>query len=72
MNGHENRTYPGCKPRDIVVSGRNLRNVWTIATTAFPAAHFATFPPELAERCIRAGSRTGDMILDPFGGAGTV
>jgi DNA modification methylase len=35
---------------------RNLRNVWTIATAPFPGAHFATFPPELAERCIKAGT----------------
>ena len=39
-----------------VTAGRNLRNVWTIATHAYPAAHFATYPPELAERCIRAGT----------------
>jgi len=50
---------------------RNARNVWTIATQPFSGAHFATMPPDLAERCIRAGSRPGDMILDPFGGAGT-
>jgi hypothetical protein len=36
---------------------RNIRNVWTIATNPYPEAHFATFPPELAERCIKAGSR---------------
>jgi hypothetical protein len=35
---------------------RNLRNVWSIATHAFPQAHFATYPPELVERCIRAGT----------------
>ena len=35
---------------------RNCRNVWTIATAPFSAAHFATFPPALAERCIRAGT----------------
>lgn len=35
---------------------RNLRNVWTIPTHSFSEAHFATFPPELAERCIRAGT----------------
>ena len=35
---------------------RNLRNVWTIATEAFSAAHFATYPTELVERCIRAGT----------------
>lgn len=35
---------------------RSCRNVWTIATHAYPQAHFATFPPELAERCIKAGT----------------
>lgn len=35
---------------------RNVRDVWTIATAPFPDAHFATFPPELAERCIKAGT----------------
>jgi DNA modification methylase len=50
---------------------RNLRNVWTIAIAPYPEAHFATFPPDLAERCIKAGSKTGDTILDPFFGAGT-
>lgn len=35
---------------------RNSRNVWSIATQPFAAAHFATFPPELAERCIKAGT----------------
>jgi DNA modification methylase len=50
---------------------RNRRSVWTIATQPFSGAHFATMPPELAETCIKAGSRPGDMILDPFGGAGT-
>jgi site-specific DNA-methyltransferase (adenine-specific) len=47
------------------------RNVWTIATQPFTGAHFATMPPELAERCIKASSKPGDTILDPFGGAGT-
>jgi DNA modification methylase len=28
-------------------------------------------PPELAERCIKAGSKPGDTVLDPFAGAGT-
>lgn len=40
-----------------VYSGtRNIRDVWTIATAPYPNAHFATFPPELAERCIKAGT----------------
>lgn len=50
---------------------RNARNVWTIATQPYSGAHFATMPPELAERCIKAGTRPGDTVLDPFGGAGT-
>jgi DNA modification methylase len=49
-----------------------LPDVWTIPTQAGGAGvHFATMPPELAERCIRASSRPGDTVLDPFGGAGT-
>lgn len=36
--------------------GRNKRTVWKIATFPFPEAHFATFPPELPETCIKAGS----------------
>jgi len=50
---------------------RNRRTVWTIPTQPFAEAHFATFPEALAEPCIRAGSAPGDLVLDPFGGAGT-
>ena len=50
---------------------RNRRNVWTISTQPFSGGHFATMPPDLAEICILAGSKPGDTILDPFGGAGT-
>lgn len=50
---------------------RNARSVWNIATQPFSEAHFATFPPELAERCIKAGCPQGGTVLDPFGGAGT-
>lgn len=50
---------------------RNARSVWNIATQPFSEAHFATFPPELAERCIKAGCPVGGTVLDPFGGAGT-
>ena len=50
----------------------NLRSVWTIATRPFQEAHFATFPPELPERCIKASCPVGGVVLDPFFGAGTV
>ena len=52
-------------------AGRNARSVWTITPEPYAGAHFATMPPELARRCILAGSRKGDVILDPFGGSGT-
>lgn len=51
---------------------RNRRTVWTIATQPYSGAHFATMPPKLVERCILAGSKIGDVILDPFLGSGTV
>jgi DNA modification methylase len=50
---------------------RNKRSVWTVATAPFSQAHFATFPPELIEPCIKAGCPKGGTVLDPFGGAGT-
>ncbi len=51
--------------------GRNLRNVWSVPTSPFPEAHFATFPPALIEPCIKAGCPEGGSVLDPFGGSGT-
>jgi DNA modification methylase len=50
---------------------RNRRSVWTVSTRPFKEAHFATFPPQLIEPCVKAGSKEGDTILDPFNGAGT-
>jgi len=50
---------------------RNIRTVWNMATQPYSGAHFATFPEELAERCIKAGSKKGSIVLDPFSGAGT-
>ena len=50
---------------------RNRRSVWTVPTSPYKGAHFATFPPDLIEPCIKAGSKAGDIVLDPFGGAGT-
>lgn len=75
--GHINHTRLDQTPRG---NGRALRNyepepaqmqVWEIATRPFSEAHFATFPPELAARCIKAGCPPGGLVLDPFGGAGT-
>jgi len=73
--GHINHTGIETTPRG---EGRSLRNyerapldAWVIGTSPFSEAHFATFPPELAARCIKAGCPEGGSVLDPFGGAGT-
>ena len=51
--------------------GRNRRSVWTVTTKPYREAHFATFPPDLIQPCIRAGCPAGGTVLDPFGGSGT-
>jgi len=50
---------------------RNKRSVWTVATTPYKGAHFATFPTELIEPCVLAGAPAGGVVLDPFFGSGT-
>jgi DNA modification methylase len=66
INNHRGYSIPW-----VEGEGRNARGVWRIATQPFPEAHHATMAPELARRCILAGSRPGDLVLDPFAGAGT-
>jgi DNA modification methylase len=69
-----NRTYTGFNQRwdhAEPLPQRNKRSVWTVGSTPFKGAHFATFPPALIIPCVLAGSRPGDTVLDPFGGAGT-
>ena len=52
-------------------SGANLRNHWILSPDSSRSGHPATFPRELARRCILLGSRESDVILDPFSGSGT-
>ena len=56
----------------IYTGFRNKRDVWTINPQPFKGAHFAVMPEKLVEPCILAGSKEGDIILDPFSGAATV
>ena len=49
----------------------NKRSVWTQAVKPYKGAHFATFPPQLIEPCVLAGSRINDIVFDPFMGSGT-
>jgi DNA modification methylase len=73
FHNHENDDIVGqrIKNKTNHPAGRNLRDVWTIATQPFPEAHFATFPEKLVEPCIKAGTPLGVLVLDPFMGAGT-
>ena len=52
-------------------TGANLRNCWVLGPDTSGNGHPATFPRELARRCILLGSQAGDTILDPFSGSGT-
>lgn len=69
-------TRPRCKNCGSTMidedeAGRNIRSVWTFPTQPYPGAHFAVFPEGLPDRCIKAASREGDIVLDPFMGSGT-
>lgn len=82
-NGNGERGYPGGVQNPIKdymsktdeeieqLPGANLKSVWTFSTQPYKDAHFATFPEALPERCIKAGSKEGDIVLDPFAGSGT-
>lgn len=56
LDGRKRGENGGGKAYDHDTSSRNARSVWTIATQPYSGAHFATMPPELARRCILAGS----------------
>jgi len=86
-DGADSARPPGSRPHSLgkfeadnerEYESRFLRNyepapvtVWNIPVHGFQEAHFATFPPDLADRCIKAGCRPQGVVLDPFGGAGT-
>ena len=50
---------------------KNKRSVWTVNTKPYKEAHFAVFPTDLIEPCIKAGCPKDGHVLDPFGGSGT-
>lgn len=51
--------------------GKNKRDVWTVKTKWFKKLHFAVYPEELIEPCIKACCPPGGLVIDPFAGAGT-
>ena len=50
---------------------RNRRDIWRINTVPYSGAHFAAYPPKLAETCILAGCPENGIVIDPFFGSGT-
>lgn len=79
------KDYPGASDRNQAQINRELRDrhmngdkimvnkrsVWTVGTIGYEGGHYATFPPDLIKPCILAGTKPGDIVLDPFGGSGT-
>jgi len=73
-NGKYHNKGTGLQPHSGLTKSyekRNKRSVWSVNKKPYKGAHFATYPSELIEPCIRAGSEKGDIILDPFMGSGT-
>ena len=79
----DNRASRGDSRRDVLLANsmaadsqptgefRNKRSVWSINTAQSGEAHFAVFPEKIPEMCIKAGTKEGDVVLDPFMGSGT-
>lgn len=55
LKGHETKNGILAQS-DVPQIHRNKRTVWEISTQPYPEAHFATFPTELAQICILAGT----------------
>ena len=73
-NGKYHNPGTGLSPHSGLTKSydkRNKRSVWTVNKKPYKGAHFATYPRELIEPCILAGSERGDILLDPFMGSGT-
>ena len=54
----------------VPTNGRNTRDVWMVPTQPSGFKHYAAFPLEIPMRCIKAATRPGDTVLDPFCGTG--
>ena len=73
-NGKYHNTGTGLAPHSGLSKSydrKNKRSVWSVTNKPYREAHFATYPPDLIEPCILAGSEVGDTIIDPFMGSGT-
>ena len=73
-NGKYHNPGTGLQPHSGLTKSydkKNKRSVWSVTKKPYKGAHFATYPPDLIEPCILAGSEKGDIVLDPFMGSGT-
>jgi len=73
-NGKYHNEGTGLQPHSGLTKSyakKNKRSVWSVTKKPYKGAHFATYPPDLIEPCIKAGSEKGDIVLDPFMGSGT-
>ena len=59
-----------------LAGGRQMRNLWEIPVTPRSERRLGKHPSQkplaLLERLIEIGTAPGDLVLDPFGGAGTM
>ena len=73
-NGKYHNSGSGLSPHTGLTKSyttKNKRSVWSVTNKPYKQAHFATFPPDLIIPPIKAGSKKGDIVLDPFMGSGT-
>ena len=74
VNGKYHNEGTGLQPHSGLEKSyetKNKRSVWTVTTKPYREAHFAVFPTELIEPCVKAGCPEDGTVLDPFGGSGT-
>ena len=74
VNGKYHNSGSGLQPHSGLTKSyttKNKRSVWSVTNKPYKHAHFATFPPDLIVPPILAGSKKGDIVLDPFMGSGT-
>ena len=69
IRAKQNRSFSAAV--SSLVDFRNKRSVWSVGSSPYKGAHFATFPPALIRPCILAGAPPQGVVLDPFAGSGT-
>lgn len=69
LTGHKQKGT--AKWADKNPTTRNKRSVWIISLKHSRVEHYATFPEDIPMICIKAGTKRGDVVLDPFAGSGT-